>query len=1030
MAQLYSYNTENAIFICGDFNSRVGNGSDCINFDKIPQRMPKDVSKNSYCEIFLEFLKSTQCCVLNGRFKDDKDNFTSTNRGNAVVDYIVVPHDCFKNCVNFEVLLMTDIICKYNLQTFISSNSKPPDHSAVCVDIYTGYRQPMSISGKSSEDLLKGKKYDFTQIRDCFMANNVWRENIEKVVDKLEHIQGAQQEVNQVYHEFCKCILNEMDKNLNYKFQSTVSRKKFKSHKPFWNQELTNLWKIMCKKERQFRSFVGTRQAKYEKRAQFLISRKQFDKKLRYYERQFDNRFIEKLERINTSNPKEFWKTIKNLGPRKSKIPMTVYDDEGKECNDTNYVLNKWEKEFEKLYNRGNKNDENIAYAEMLDHKYTLETDIHTNDYLNTEITFDEVESVVNMAKKNKACGVDEIYNDILYSIDCKVALMKLFNVCFSNSVVPECWLKAIISPIPKSSLKDPFIPLSYRGVSLLSHVGKLYSQLLNKRIIRYCDQVDMLCEEQNGFRQSRSCMDHIFTLTSIIRNRLHTNNSTVVAFIDMQKAFDWADRDLLWYKLLIHNIKGKIYWAIRALYKSTVSCIRLNNLYTNWFKVDTGVRQGDNLSPTLFAIFINDLAIEIQNLGLGITVGDRKVSILLYADDIAILAENEENLQIMLNKLSEWCEKWHLTINNEKSQVVHFRKKRKARTSYPFKIGPMAIETVGKYRYLGVTLDENLDFKVSAQELAEAGGRALGGLISKFKTHKNIGYHTFTKLFNQGITPITDYCNGIWGFKHSSFAEKVQLRAARYFMGVNAKTPIHALTGDMGWITAKQRMFENILKYYNRLINMDHSRLTYKVFENDLQNISNENWSGDVENVLNQIGMSENIFTGAEIDINLAKEKLNTLIDFEWQDSVAFKPKLRTYTSYKSHISKEEYLEINLTKMQRSVLAKLRSCTLPLAIEKGRYKNEKFSKRICILCNEMEIEDEIHFVIQCPRYQNQRETFFSYICDNVTVEFNNIDVFDKFMVLMKLKGVHIRRLAKFLVSIWECRKSILYTTN
>ena len=54
--------------------------------------------------------------------------------------------------------------------------------------------------------------------------------------------------------------------------------------------------------------------------------------------------------------------------------------------------------------------------------------------------------------------------------------------------------------------------------------------------------------------------MDHIFTLTSIIRNRLHTNNSTVVAFIDMQKAFDWVDRDLLWYKLLIHNIKGKIY--------------------------------------------------------------------------------------------------------------------------------------------------------------------------------------------------------------------------------------------------------------------------------------------------------------------------------------------------------------------------------------------------------------------------------------------------------------------------------------
>ena len=79
-----------------------------------------------------------------------------------------------------------------------------------------------------------------------------------------------------------------------------------------------------------------------------------------------------------------------------------------------------------------------------------------------------------------------------------------------------------------------------------------------------------------------------------------------------------------------------------------------------------------------LFGIFISDLAIEIENLGLGIAIGDRKVPILLYADNIAILAENEENLQIMLNQPNEWCEKWQLTINNEKSQVVHFRKKKK----------------------------------------------------------------------------------------------------------------------------------------------------------------------------------------------------------------------------------------------------------------------------------------------------------------------------------------------------------------
>ena len=133
-----------------------------------------------------------------------------------------------------------------------------------------------------------------------------------------------------------------MDKYLNYKSQSSISQKKFKYHKPFWNQELTQLWKNMCQKEKKFRSFIGAKQTKNEIRNEFLASRKLFQKRLRYYERQFDNRFIENLETINTTNPREFWKTIKSLGPRKSKIPMTVYDEQGKECNDNDYVLNKW----------------------------------------------------------------------------------------------------------------------------------------------------------------------------------------------------------------------------------------------------------------------------------------------------------------------------------------------------------------------------------------------------------------------------------------------------------------------------------------------------------------------------------------------------------------------------------------------------------------------------------------------------------------------------------------------------------------
>ena len=206
ISQLYVHSSENAIYICGDFNSRIGSELDCVNFDELPKRIPKDTFKNSYSENFLEFLKYTKCCILNGRFKPDKDNYTSTNRGNAVVDFIIVPHDCFKNCENFEVHLINDIMCKFDLQSLITSHSKPPDHSAVCVDIFSGHKQAVPHSDKNH--VFKSKRYDFSQIPDGFMANDTWRQSIEQVINKLEDIKGEQLQVNRVYDEFCKLILS------------------------------------------------------------------------------------------------------------------------------------------------------------------------------------------------------------------------------------------------------------------------------------------------------------------------------------------------------------------------------------------------------------------------------------------------------------------------------------------------------------------------------------------------------------------------------------------------------------------------------------------------------------------------------------------------------------------------------------------------------------------------------------------------------------------------------------------------------
>ena len=109
-------------------------------------------------------------------------------------------------------------------------------------------------------------------------------------------------------------------------------------------------------------------------------------------------------------------------------------------------------------------------------------------------------------------------------------------------------------------------------------------------------------------------------------------------------------------------------------------------------------------------------------------------------------------------------------------------------------------------------------------------------------------------------------------------------------------KTPLHVLQGDVGWLKPKYRIYWNMLKYYNRLIKMAHDGLTYRIFEHDLQNITNDSWCGELKNILDQIGMPENLNAVTEINIDVAREILFTFYDLERQDSIGTKPKLRTY--------------------------------------------------------------------------------------------------------------------------------------
>ncbi len=201
----------------------------------------------------------------------------------------------------------------------------------------------------------------------------------------------------------------------------------------------------------------------------------------------------------------------------------------------------------------------------------------------------------------------------------------------------------------------------------------------------------------------------------------------TFAAFIDFKKAFDYVDRDLLFYRLLQYNIDAKVYNSIKSLYTNTVSCVQLNGSCSSWFNVGAGVRQGDPLSPTLFSSFINELILEIKQTGIGVSIGNEKISLLAYDDDIVLLAETEEDLQQLINTLTDWCYKRKLQLNESKSDIVHFRSKRKERTNYNFKLGINELHVVQEYKYLGLLFDEYVTFNDSIKMLVTSAGRAFG---------------------------------------------------------------------------------------------------------------------------------------------------------------------------------------------------------------------------------------------------------------------------------------------------------------
>lgn len=679
----------------------------------------------------------------------------------------------------------------------------------------------------------------------------------------------------------------------------------------------------------------------------------------------------------------------------------------------------------------------------------------HSNDdstyILDKPITISEIKKVVQNLKNNKASSEDMILNEML---KCSAniilpSLAKLFNLVFESGVFPSLWNKTFQIPLFKSG--DPLNCDNYRGISITSCLGKTFSAILAKRMNDFLDISNGISKYQAAFRKKHGTQDHILTIKSLINKYvIRYKRKLFCCFVDFRKAYDSVWRDGLFLKLRRLGIGGKYYSIIRNMYTDTQSCVKLHNGLTKPFCTKTGIKQGDNISPILFNIFIDDVVKLFDPLMCGdISLDDTPVNSLIYADDLLIISDSPGGLQKSLSKLEEYCSIWKLEINTKKSKVVVFRPTKKL-DNYTFSIYGETLDIVNSITYLGISFSYTGNFSDAMKNLKLKGMRALFKLLSTLKSADVSNAVINLKLFDSMIKPILLYGSQVWGqqllpyFSKCDFGridrlpfEQIQNKLCKYTLSVGKNSSNIATRAELGRYPLVLNIALLTVKYWCTILN-NPQKLAFKAYQEEkrLDAMGHRSWVTFVKAILSRCG-EINVWNRQEID-NPKKlfKTIRSNLEHEYSDNFFTRihskfgqdgkssNKLKMYSKVKTCYSVEPYLVNSLPVTITRAIAKLRISAHNLEIEKGRRQTNYVlpQDRLCKCCSMNEIEDEIHFIVNCPSYDSIRSRTLALCFD--------IDRLTPTETLTKLfcseeHGV-LLRLGNFIVESFKLRESII----
>ena len=496
--------------------------------------------------------------------------------------------------------------------------------------------------------------------------------------------------------------------------------------------------------------------------------------------------------------------------------------------------------------------------------------------------------------------------------------------------------------------------------------------------------------------------------------------------------------RGLLWGKLLNSGVNGKVLHVIRDMYAKAKSCVKTRHGLSQFFVSNVGLRQGENLSPVLFSLFLNDLkgfltSNNVQGLKLPFALAQDVclqdidnflyLFLLLYADDTIVLAECPEDLQRALDILKIYCELWGLDINVRKTKVMIFSRG-KIRKMPKFNFNEETVDVVWDYKYLGVKFNYNNKFKKAQQLQFLLANRAMFSLLRKCR-QLNLPLDIQLELFEKCVHPILLYGCEIWACEKMDVISKLQLRFLKLILGVKVTTPTCMVLGEVGRypieIEAKCRM----LGFWYGLCSTSHSespKISNLMFQlcSKLYYASDYKlpWLMKVHSLLDSLGLSyiwSNQIHTIESFKRIVKQRLMDQFIQEWQSRVAENSVCSNYRLFKKKFCFEKYLTY-LPSILRQRVLKFRLSNHRLPIQQRRTLGIPRDERICTVCDSGEVGDEFHYLLNCSN-ENVKRNRTKHVDKSYTHHPN----VPKFCSLMNMtsKSKNIK-LAKFISCILE----------